>query len=216
MQADASLGDTLLSLARAWIAHEMKGPEVVVPPDSRLDEPGATFVTLTHHHDGRLHGCIGSLEPKRALGADVRANALAAAFLDPRSTPLRASQLHDIRIEVSLLGPLSRVASGHFASEEDALGSIRPRVDGLVVSWGPMRGVLLPQVWEKIPDPQTFLACLKQKAGLPADFWSPDLELRRFGLVKWSEPRREPREGRRDAARATPRPPRGGFRTVMP
>jgi AmmeMemoRadiSam system protein A len=183
---DDTLGKLLLTLARGWIGHALGGPDVVIPDDARLLRPGATFVTLTHG-GGQLHGCIGSLEPRRPLVADVRSNALAAAFLDPRSAPLRARQLRDVCIEISLLGPLSPLAA---SSEAEAIALMRPHEDGVVLSWGPVRGVLLPQVWEKIPDPATFLRALKAKAGLPADFWSNEVELRRFGLVKWREERK--------------------------
>jgi len=182
------LGTTLLRLARAWIAHALGGPDVHVPESAALAQPGAAFVTITHA-DGSLHGCIGSLEPRRPLSVDVRANALAAAFLDPRSEPLRKEQLDGIVIEVSLLGPLEKI---DFTSEEDAIAKIRPGEDGLVLSWGPIRGVLLPQVWERVPDVRTFLAHLKRKAGLAPSFWAPDVELRRFGLQKWREERQAP------------------------
>jgi AMMECR1 domain-containing protein len=35
-------------------------------------------------------------------------------------------------------------------------------------------------VWDSLPDPQQFLAGLKVKAGLPKDYWSDGLTLRRF------------------------------------
>lgn len=183
--SDKDFGKTLLSLARGWIAHALGGPDVHVPDVAAFARNAATFVTLTHA-DGSLHGCIGSLEPRRPLAADVRANALAAAFLDPRSEPLRKEQLDSIVIEVSILGPLEKIV---FTSEQDAISKIRPGEDGLVLSWGPIRGVLLPQVWERVPDVPTFLAHLKRKAGLPVAFWADDVELRRFGLDKWREER---------------------------
>jgi AMMECR1 domain-containing protein len=57
-------------------------PTQPVGDSPELHAPGATFVTLTQH--GQLRGCIGSLEAWRPLGQDVRENALAAAFRDPR------------------------------------------------------------------------------------------------------------------------------------
>ncbi len=198
-RADDRFGAILLSLSRGWIAHALGGPEPAVPSDPRLERPGATFVTLTTS-SGQLHGCIGTLEPRRPLAADVRANALAAAFLDPRSTPLRARQLDDVCIEVSLLGPIKPLGPGVYATEEAAIASLATTRDGIVLAWGPVRGVLLAQVWEKIPDPAAFLRCLKHKAGLPADFWSPDIELRHFELEKW----REERPPRRTRASSPP------------
>jgi AmmeMemoRadiSam system protein A len=187
--AEARLGAMLLTLARGWIAHALGAPDVQVPAWPELAQPGATFVTITHD-DGSLHGCIGSLEPRRALSIDVRANALAAAFLDPRSEPLRKEQLDSVVIEVSLLGALERIP---FASEEEAIAKVRAGKDGLVFSWGPIRSVLLPQVWDRVPDVRTFLGHLKRKAGLAPNFWAPDVELRRFDLLKWRE---EPKAAR--------------------
>lgn len=181
-------GSTLLTLSRGWIAHALGAPDVHAPDTPAFARPAATFVTITHG-DGSLHGCIGSLEPRRPLVVDVRANALAAAFLDPRSEPLRKEQLDSIVIEVSLLGPLEPL---HVESEEDAIAKVHAGVDGLVLSWGPIRGVLLPQVWERVPDVRTFLAHLKRKAGLPPTFWAEGVELRRFDLQKWREERHAP------------------------
>lgn len=70
-------------------------------PDLALS--AATFVTLTQA--GQLRGCIGSLEAHRPLAQDVAENALAAAFVTSRFSPLVESELGDTRIEVSLLEP---------------------------------------------------------------------------------------------------------------
>jgi AMMECR1 domain-containing protein len=65
-------------------------------------------------------------------------------------------------------------------NEAEALAAMRPGVDGLVISWRGQRGTLLPQVWQQLPAPAAFLAALKHKAGLRADFWAPDVQLQRF------------------------------------
>ena len=76
------LGRDLLELARAAIEGRTARPAA----SAALTGPGATFVTLTR--GGKLRGCIGSLEPWRPLVEDVRSNARAAAFRDPRFPPL--------------------------------------------------------------------------------------------------------------------------------
>src|SRR5204863_9994862 len=48
----------------------------------RLAEQAATFVTL--ERDGRLLGCVGTLDAHQPLAIDVAEHALAAAFDDPR------------------------------------------------------------------------------------------------------------------------------------
>jgi hypothetical protein len=35
-------------------------------------------------------------------------------------------------------------------------------------------------VWEQLPDAKQFLRHLKQKAGLPADYWSDTLKISRY------------------------------------
>lgn len=176
-------GPVLISLARAAIGGRL-GLDVAPParPDW-LSEPGAAFVTLTRH--GQLRGCIGSLESWRPLGQDVEANALAAAFGDPRFPPLAADEFAGTRVEVSILSAAEPV---HFASEADAMGQLRPGIDGVILEWGRHRGTFLPQVWEQLPEPAQFMGHLKQKAGLPADFWADDVRLSRYTVEKFKEP----------------------------
>ncbi|MFZ1385456.1 MAG: AmmeMemoRadiSam system protein A, partial [Propionicimonas sp.] len=154
-----------------------------------LAAPGACFVTLTL--DGRLRGCIGSLEPHRSLLADVTHNARAAAFSDRRFPPLSAAELPRTRIEVSLLSASEPLEAG---SEAELVARLRPGVDGLILAWDGHRGTFLPQVWEQLPDPQQFLNRLKQKAGLPVSFWSPQVTVRRYGVTAWTEPADRPME----------------------
>jgi len=185
------LGTTLLTLARNAIAGHFGVPPNAIPQGDflrgaldapELQKPGATFVTLTQH--GNLRGCIGSLEAWRPLAKDVRENALAAAFRDPRFKPLNAEELPSIRVEVSLLTPDEPMS---FTSEADALAQLRPNVDGVIFTAGHHRSTFLPQVWEQLPEPATFLAHLKKKAGLPAGYWGPDIRLERYTVKKWKE-----------------------------
>ncbi|MEI8258323.1 MAG: AmmeMemoRadiSam system protein A, partial [Deltaproteobacteria bacterium] len=165
----------LLEIARDSITSALlrRRPAPLVEP--WLGEPGACFVTLTI--GGALRGCVGSLESRRALGEDVAANAISAAFDDTRFTPVTASEIGGLCIEISLLSPLERIAA---RTEAEALASIRPGTDGLVVRRGARRGTLLPQVWEDLPDAAEFLGHVKRKAGLPATLWDDQMELYRY------------------------------------
>jgi AmmeMemoRadiSam system protein A len=181
--ADAArIGDILLRIARVAIAQRLV---IVARADDSatwLDEPGATFVTLKQ--EGALRGCIGSLEPRRALRDDVRENAIAAAFRDPRFVPLAREEFDMLSIEVSLLSPAEPLAC---CDEADAIRELVPGRDGVILELGARRATFLPQVWDSLPDPRRFLAELKLKAGLPADYWSADLRVSRYGVQKWSE-----------------------------
>lgn len=183
MSALPALDDaTLLVVARDAIAERLGVPATGYRPAEWLLAPGASFVTLTR--EGALRGCIGSLEAYRPLLDDVRANAVAAALRDPRFPPLSAAELPHTRIEVSLLSVPEEM---DIASEADALAALRPGIDGVILRYGQARGTFLPQVWESLPRPADFLAQLRRKAGLPADFWDDGIRLARYTVHKWKE-----------------------------
>ncbi len=181
-QAEAEKGASLLQLARAEIAKRFWEVMPAPPAKPWMAEPGASFVTLTRQ--GELRGCIGSLEAHRPLGLDVRENALAAAFRDPRFMPLSRTEFDEIRVEVSVLSSHEPLV---VASEKDALDALRPGIDGVVFKYGNSRSTFLPQVWEQLPEPAEFMAHLKRKAGLPMDFWAEEVRLSRYTVSKWKE-----------------------------
>ncbi len=180
---DVARGNLLVRLARAAIGERFA---ISIPVDDKapfLNEPGATFVTLKQ--GSQLRGCIGSLRAHRSLLEDVRHNAVAAAFSDPRFRKLDIGEFGAIRVEVSLL---SNPEPMRFTDQSDLLSQLRPEVDGLIFECGVHRSTFLPQVWESLPEPAAFLEHLKAKAGLPPDFWSPDVRVSRYTVEKWAEP----------------------------
>ena len=134
--------------------------------------------------DGDLRGCIGTVSAFRALAEDVRANAVAAAFRDPRFSPLVHDEFATTSIEVSLLGPCTMIVA---ADEDAALAQLRPELDGVVFEAGRKRATFLPQVWEQLPDRREFLAALKRKAGVPPTFWDDSVRLSRYSVEKFVE-----------------------------
>jgi AmmeMemoRadiSam system protein B/AmmeMemoRadiSam system protein A len=179
---EAEKGETLLWLARSEIGARL-GQAAPRPAEKAwLRDRGASFVTLTCA--GALRGCVGTLAAHRPLGTDVRENAAAAAFHDPRFMPLSREELPGVRVEVSLLSPMQPI---EVPDERGALATLRPHVDGVVLEYGRHRGTFLPQVWEQLPEPAEFLAQLKRKAGLPLDFWAEGIRLARYTVSKWRE-----------------------------
>ena len=179
---ERDLGRALLSIARSAIAAQLGFPRAGDASHAALMQRAATFVTL--RHAGELRGCIGSLKPLRPLGVDVRENALAAAFRDPRFPPLAAAEFEATSVEVSLLSADERL---HVLDEAALVARLRPGVDGVILEYGRHRATFLPQVWEALADPRAFLAALKRKAGLPDDFWGPRVNVSRYQVTKWKE-----------------------------
>lgn len=175
--------EVLIPIARAAISNALgrlhNAPNEDLP---WLHEKGASFVTLTQNQN--LRGCIGTLEAHRPLLIDVKANAQAAAFRDPRFSPLTIRELDSTEIEISLLSAMQPLM---FSGEHDALAQLRPGVDGVVFEFGRYRSTFLPQVWEQLPEVDVFMAHLKHKAGLQPGFWDEEVKLYRYTVSKWKE-----------------------------
>ena len=165
----------LVGIAREAVRGSVTGRAPGVPFADSLPEASGAFVTLKKH--GKLRGCIGTLECRRPLGEEVARVAVSAAREDPRFAPVGPSELDDLQVEVSVLGPLEPI---------DPLdpGAFVIGRHGLVVEQGMRRGLLLPQVateWNM--DRETFLAHTCAKAGLPGDAWRTGAQVYRFAAV---------------------------------
>ena len=180
-------GGDLLRLARGSIAygldHDKPVPVELDGLPVALLEPAATFTTL--RLDKKLRGCCGTLEAAHPLATDVARTAFQAAFRDLRFNPLARNELGSIRLEVSVLSPLEVLP---VTDEEDLLDSLVPGTDGLVIVEGERRATFLPKVWESLPEPRQFLTALKNKCGLPGDYWSERLEFLLYRTTSYAEP----------------------------
>ena len=162
--------EILLKIAREALEKSVKGlplPEIMfdrLPPD--LQQNGASFVTLTK--GGRLRGCIGALEAYQPLAADVQEHAVAAALEDFRFPNVQPHELTAIQIEISVLTPREPLT---YEGPADLVEKLHPGVDGVVLQDGLRKATFLPQVWEKLPDPELFLSNLCAKMGAPSDLW---------------------------------------------
>lgn len=175
----------LLQVARESIQRRLTGNRMEPVPatdDAALSELRATFVTLKRHR--ALRGCIGTLEAQRPLLQDVIHNARAAAFRDPRFTPLSLVELSEVEIEISVLSPPLALPVD---SRAELLRRLGPGQDGLILQEGMRRATFLPSVWETLPEPERFLAELLQKAGLGRDHWSKELRFFTYTTESFAE-----------------------------
>lgn len=149
--------------------------------DPLLDQKLGLFVTLRKGPGKDLRGCIGHIFPIKPLREALPELTVASATQDPRFPPVRANELKDITIEISILSPLKRVKDWR---------EIQIPGDGVYVKRGFRSGVFLPQVADETGwDRETFMRHLcVGKAGLPPDAWKdPNTELYVFRVIKFEE-----------------------------
>lgn len=159
-----------LEAARAACRGEVWRP----PEDASLPEDlirhGGAFVTFKRGE--RLRGCMGRLEAAEPLWRVVTGVARLALLEDPRFPPVVPDEFDLLEMEISVLGPLRRIAG----PEDLAIG-----VDGLCLRKGGRTGVLLPQVAaEHAWGPARFLEETCRKAGLPDGAWRSGADLFAF------------------------------------
>lgn len=140
-----------------------------------LKKDGASFVTLKF--DEHLRGCIGSVVAHRSLLSDIAANAVSAAFHDPRFHQLHENELSHISVEVSVLSEPVLLEYDDF---DDLLKKVVPDIDGLILKHDGYQGTFLPQVWEQLPSPKEFLGHLSMKAGLNPSIYAEHPDIYRY------------------------------------
>ncbi|HPF40780.1 MAG TPA: AmmeMemoRadiSam system protein A [Phycisphaerae bacterium] len=178
---DQETGQRLLRLARRTLAEELTGTRETTADPSLAGLPhNGVFVTLRKW--GELRGCIGTFEGAGEL-VDVVRRMAAAALGDPRfvSMPVSASELTDIRIELSVLSPLEPI--------DDATDFDFGR-HGIYLKQEFATGCFLPDVGQDLGwDKETFLRQLcAHKMGLAPDAWrSPKIQAWRFTVSKFVE-----------------------------
>ncbi|MFW5913510.1 MAG: AmmeMemoRadiSam system protein A [Bacillota bacterium] len=150
--------DPYVALARKTLEEYFKVDSTSQPrslPSSMKSEKAGAFVTLKKN--GKLRGCIGTLEPTQpSIAEEIRRNAVAAAVHDPRFPPLTKEELKDLSISVDVLGQAEKVES---QSELD------PKTYGVIVELPPRKGVLLPDL-EGIDTPDKQLSIALRKANI--------------------------------------------------
>ena len=161
----------LKEIALKSIKDSLDGKPIAQPSlNSQFDNLNSkcgAFVSL--HKHGRLRGCIGHFGEDVPLHEIVAEMARAAAFEDPRFSPVRREELEDIDIEISVLTPMRRIQS---------LDEFELHRHGIYIRKGYRRGTFLPQVADEVNwTKEEFVGhCSQDKAGLGWDGWK-DAEL---------------------------------------
>ena len=173
---------TLLQLARETIRHTIeKAPPPKLPEMAgALGEKHGCFVTLTNRH--HLRGCIGTFMPRSPLALAVVEMA-GEACRDPRFThcPITAREVPELKVEVSVLSPLERIA--------DPL-TLTLGTHGIYIVRGWAAGCFLPEVAAEAGwNVEEFLThCCEGKAGMAPDAWKdPQTQVYVFTSEKFDQ-----------------------------
>lgn len=146
----------------------------------------ACFVSLHRRVDGALRGCTGTLVARQPLALEIVEITVQTAFNDPRFMPVRAAEVPDLRIEISVLTPPKPL---EFDGPNDLIEKLKPAREGVTLKLNGRRATFLPQVWESYPDPVIFLSLLSEKMGYGPDAWrDPALEVETYRAIVVEEP----------------------------
>jgi len=135
-----------------------------------LEKRAGVFVSLKK--DGRLRGCIGTIEPTRDCIADeIIRNAVSAGTQDPRFEAVSEEELNNLVYSVDVLSPSEPI---------DSIGELDVKRYGVIVTRGRRQGLLLPNL-EGVNTPEEQVSIALQKAGIDAH---EQYDLERFEVVR--------------------------------
>ena len=166
--------DSYVRLAREtiekYIARREKNTVPGWVPAEMTERKAGVFVSI--HKEGRLRGCIGTIQPvRRSVAEEIICNAVSAATGDPRFDPVRPEELNRLEINVDVLSMPERIKS------KDELDVKRY---GVIVSSGSRRGLLLPDL-DGIDTVDEQIDIARKKGGIsPRD----NITLERFEVIR--------------------------------
>ena len=159
------------AVINAWIRERKRLPLPEDLPPEMTSLRAGTFVSL--HKDGRLRGCIGTIQPVRSsVAEEIAENAISAATRDPRFSPVRPEELDSLEISVDVLSEPESISS---KTELDV------KRYGVIVSKGGRRGLLLPNL-DGVDTVDEQVSIALRKAGISEN--EKGIELQRFEVVR--------------------------------
>lgn len=166
--------DAYVRLARKTIEEYIrKGQKIEVPkelPEEMYSGKAGVFVSIKE--DGKLRGCIGTIQAVQAsIAEEIIENAISASTRDSRFSPIEPDELDRLVISVDVLGSMEPIDS---PEELDVVKY------GVVVTKGYKRGLLLPNL-EGVDTVEEQIGIAKRKAGIGED---EKVRLERFEVVR--------------------------------
>ncbi|MBR2560160.1 MAG: AmmeMemoRadiSam system protein A [Firmicutes bacterium] len=167
--------DDYVKLARLTVESRVRdGKKPALPeclPEEMLERRAGVFVSL--HKEGRLRGCIGTIQPARGcIAEEIIENAVSAALNDPRFDPVRESELESLEISVDVLSDPEPI---------DSPDELDVKRYGVIVTKGYRRGLLPPNL-EGVDTVEEQISIARRKAGIREG--ESGVELERFEVVR--------------------------------
>ena len=166
--------DEYVKLARSSLETYIRtGRKLPIPeglPEELTDTQAGAFVSI--HKNGRLRGCIGTIEATRdSLAEEIINNAISASTQDPRFPAITEDELNMLEINVDVLGEAEYIFS---------MDQLDPKRYGVIVTKGYRRGLLLPDL-DGVDTAEDQVSIAKKKAGIRPD---EDVKLQRFEVIR--------------------------------
>ena len=168
--------DEYVSLARKSLEYYIKNKKQMKIPNNLgkdlTDKRAGVFVSIKK--DGKLRGCIGTIDPvQSSVAEEIIKNAISAGTRDPRFPVVYEEELKDLVYSVDILKE---------AEEVDSIDQLDVEKYGVIVSKGFRRGLLLPNL-EGITSPEEQVKIALQKAGINE---KEDYTIERFEVERHS------------------------------
>ncbi len=139
-------------------------------PEEMHRQRAGVFVSIKK--EGRLRGCIGTIQPAQdSVAEEIMENAVSAAVRDSRFSPVQPEELEKLIISVDVLGDTEEI---------DSPDKLDVRRYGVVVTKGYKKGLLLPNL-DGVDTVEEQIAIAKQKAGIGE---RAQVRLERFEVVR--------------------------------
>lgn len=138
--------------------------------DELLNNRAGVFVTLKA--DGKLRGCIGTIEPtKHSVAEEIIENAISAGMKDPRFDSVGEDELEHIVYSVDVLKEPENISS---------INELDVKKYGVIVYNGFRKGLLLPNI-EGVDSPEEQVRIALQKAGIGMN---ENYNMERFEVIR--------------------------------
>lgn len=169
--------DEALKLARLAL-------ENLIVREEKISVPAGTSAELTErragvfvsiYRNGRLRGCVGSIDPTGNIAEEIIRSAQCAATRDTRFMPVQPNELDELRYCVDILSQPEEI------SGEEALDAEKY---GVIISRGFKKGLLLPKL-EGIDTVEQQMAAVREKAGIGA---KDRVKMQRFTVERHEVP----------------------------